>query len=50
METVEDFKAWIDQSDRELQEWLDGLEEESNRSLAWLVEQADIDPLDVFRQ
>jgi len=49
MDSVQDFAAWVEQSDRELQEWLQGLEAESDRVLAWLVEQAEVDPLEAFR-
>ena len=48
MDSVQEFAAWVEQSDRELQEWLQGLEAESDRVLAWLVEQAEVDPLKGF--
>ena len=49
MDSVQDLAAWVEQSDRELQEWLDGLEAESDLVLGWLVEQAEVDPLEAFR-
>jgi len=49
METVEDFAAWIEESDRELKEWFENENAESERLMLWLVEQAEIDPLEPFR-
>ncbi len=37
MESVKDFAEWLEQSDRELQEWLKALEPEDDRVLSWLV-------------
>ena len=48
MDSEQEFAAWVEQLDRELQEWLQGLEAESDRVLAWLVEQAEVDPLEGF--
>ena len=49
MENVEDFAAWIEESDRELKAWLDDLEADNDRLMLWLVEQTEIDPLEAFR-
>ena len=46
MDSVEDFAAWVEQSDRELQEWMKGLEEEEARVNAWLAKQVESDPLE----
>ena len=48
MENVEDFAAWIEEPDRELKAWLDGLEADNDRLISWLVEQTEIDPLEAF--
>ena len=48
MDSVQDFAEWVEQTDRELQEWLQALEAENNRVLAWLVEQAAADTLEGF--
>ena len=49
MTEVNDLTAWLAESDRELQEWLEGLEAESERTLQWLVEQSSADPLEQWR-
>ena len=49
MDSVQDLAAWVEQSDRELQQWLDGLEAEDNRLLTWLVDQADIDSMETLQ-
>lgn len=46
MDSVEDFAAWVEQSDRELQEWMKGLEEEEARVNAWLAKQVESDVLE----
>ena len=48
MENVEDFAAWIEESDRELKAWLE-VEAEEERLISSLVEQTEIDPLEAFR-
>ena len=48
MGNVEDFAAWIEESDRELKAWLE-VEAEQERLISWLVEQTEIDPLEAFR-
>ena len=46
MDTVEDLAAWVEQVDRDWQQWADGLEAEHQRLMAWLVEQSERDPLE----
>ena len=42
---MEDLAAWVEQSDRDWQKWIDGLEAEHQQLMAWLVEQSESDPL-----
>ena len=48
MENVEDFAAWIEESDRELKACME-VEAEEERLISWLVEKTEIDPLEAFR-
>ena len=48
MGNVEDFAAWIEESDRELKAWLE-VEAEQERLISWLIEQTEIVPLEAFR-
>ena len=43
MDHVQDLDAWIEESDRQIKEWMDGLEEESHEILERLVAQTRID-------
>ena len=45
MDNVEDFATWVEQSDRELERWLAGLEEEEARVNAWLAKEVEKDSL-----
>ena len=43
---MEDLAAWFEQSDRDWQKWIDGLEAEHQQLMAWLLEQSERDPLE----
>jgi len=43
---MEDLAAFAEKADREWQQWVDGLEENHQQLMAWLVEQSERDPLE----
>ena len=46
MDSVEELAALVEQADRDWQQWADGLEAEHQRLMAWLVQQAERNPLE----